>query len=326
MCVSANYAKWTTLILVVVLINISTCLGQAKPTDLTSKLRELSLQIASHAPPGKPMKIAVAAFGDPEGKVSPLGKFVAEQLTTLLFETGKFRLIQRPLIEKAVAAQQLEGSNLAQPDQVKRICKAVRAKALLTGTFTDLGASLGLNARLLSADKAEILSAGQTQVTKDETVKRLLAEAEPNKPVAVIPTITPAAAAKISTRVGAQGYPAQLGEFGGLGISLEDILEESTTLKVKFRYHNKTEKSRRLFFRKAWLIDETGTKVENISEVGFEGEVTAGATKLGFVNFPKPEHLDVPFELSISFEVGNPDDVLGEPQQIDVPAIHLGSR
>jgi hypothetical protein len=38
-----------------------------------------------------------------------------------------------------VADQHLEGSNLAQPDQVKRICKAVGAKALLTGTFTDLG-------------------------------------------------------------------------------------------------------------------------------------------------------------------------------------------
>jgi TolB-like protein len=311
------------LVLLALLFSLSPCRAQE---DLTVKLKELSAEIASHAPAGKPMKIAVAAFGNPEGKVSPLGKFVAEQLTTLLFETGKFRLIQRPLIEKAVAEQQLEGSNLAQPDQVKRICKAVRAKALLTGTFTDLGASLGLNARLLSADKAEILSAGQTQVTKDETVKRLLAEAEPNQPVAAIPTITPAAAAKTSTRVGAQGYPAQLGEFGGLGISLEDILEESTTLKVKFRYHNQTGKSRRLFFRKAWLMDETGAKVENISEVGFEGEVTAGATKLGFVNFPKPEHLDVPFELSISFEVGNPDDVLGEPQQIDVPSIHLGTR
>ena len=158
-------------------------------------------------------------------KVSPLGKFIAEQLTTLLFETSKFRLIQRPIVEKAVAEQHLEGSNLAQPDQVKRICKVVGAKALLTGTFTDLGPTLGLDARLLSADKAEILSAGQTQVTKDETVKRLLAEAEPSKPVAVIPTITPAAAApKSSTHVGAQGYPAQLGEFGGLGISLEDIL------------------------------------------------------------------------------------------------------
>jgi hypothetical protein len=225
-------------------------------------------------------------------------------------------------VEKAVTDQHLEGSNLAQPDQVKRICKAVGAKALLTGTFTDLGPTLGLNARLLSADKAEILSAGQTQVIKDATVRRLLGEVEPSKPVAV----TPLAAPKTSLHAGAQGYPAQLGEFGGLAFILEDVEEESATLKVRFRYHNKTEKTRRLFFHKAWLINETGTKVENVSEVGFEGEVTPGASKLGFVTFPKPEHLDVPFEVSISFEVGNPDDVLGESQQIDVPSIRLGVK
>jgi TolB-like protein len=305
------------------LFSSSPCRAQG---DLTAKLKELSAEIASHASAGKPSKIAVAAFANPDGKVSPLGKFIAEQLTTLLFETGKFRLIQRPIIEQAVADQHLEGSNLAQPDQVKRICKAVGAKALLTGTFTDLGPTLGLDARLLSADKAEILSAGQTQISKDETVNRLLAGAGPGNPVAVTPTVTPAAVPKTSTRGGSQGYPAQLGDFAGLGISLEDVLEESSTLKVKFRYHNKTDKSRRLFFRKAWLIDETGTKVENISEVGFEREVTPGATKLGFVTFPKPEHLDVPFEVSVSFEVGDPDEVLGEPQQIDVPSIRLGIK
>lgn len=303
---------------------------------LTPKLKELSAQIASHIPGSKPMKIAVAAFADPDGKVSPLGKYIAEQLTTHLFETGKFRLIQRPIVEKAITDQKLEGSNLAQPDQVKRICKAVGAKALVTGTFTDLGATLGLSARLLSADKAVILSAASTEVAKDETVRRMLPQPEPAKPAQVTlppqpapvaPPPKPAERAEETTKAKptatGQGYPAYLGEFAGLGFSLEDVLEESTTLKLKLRYYNKGDKSKRLFFRNAWLIDETGNKSENIGEVGFEGEVSPGASKLGFLSFRKPPRLEVPFDITIKFEVGGPEEVVGESEQIDIPAIRV---
>jgi hypothetical protein len=42
-----------------------------------------------------------------------------------------------------------------------------------------------------------------------------------------------------------------------------------------------------------------------------------------FCQLPEAIPAGCTFDISVKFEIGNPDDVLGEPQQIDVPAIRV---
>jgi hypothetical protein len=60
------------------------------------------------------------------------------------------------------------------PNSAKEIGKLLSVEAIATGTITDLGATIKINARLIATDTGSIFSTASVEITKDETIRRLM--------------------------------------------------------------------------------------------------------------------------------------------------------
>jgi TolB-like protein len=119
-------------------------------------------------------KIAVVEFPDIEGKPSALGKYLSEELTTRLFKTGRFQLIERQLINKIMEEQKLSAMGLVDEKTARQIGSILGVDAITTGTITDLNTSVKINARLIASGTGSIFSVASIQVPMSREVEILL--------------------------------------------------------------------------------------------------------------------------------------------------------
>jgi TolB-like protein len=155
------------------------CLGQVTghtcaQGNLDQRISDLSKQISDGLIENQKRTIAVVEFGDLEGHVTNFGRFVAEELITRLHQTKKFTVIERQLLNKVVAEQKLSLSGMIDLASAQKLGRLLGVEAIASGTVTDLGKSLKVNARLISAGTGEIFATAAVEVYKDEGVCNLM--------------------------------------------------------------------------------------------------------------------------------------------------------
>lgn len=158
----------------------------ANPTILTQesldlRLAELSRQIASKIEAGQKQKIAVLEFTDLQGSVTDFGRYIAEELITRLYDSNKFKVIERQLLNKVIAEQKLSLTGMVDPASAKKLGNVLGVDAIVSGTIADRGESLKVNARLISSETGEIFSAAATDIAKDKEVLALMNAANPER-------------------------------------------------------------------------------------------------------------------------------------------------
>jgi TolB-like protein len=143
-------------------------------SELDTKLDLLTTQIITNMTQNNKTTIAVIEFSDIEGSITVLGKYIAEELTTRLFITKKFEVVERELLYKVLKEYKLNLSGLVDASSAKELGKILGVTAIVTGTITDLGKSVKINSRLISTENGSLFAVAAVEVTKDETVKSLL--------------------------------------------------------------------------------------------------------------------------------------------------------
>ncbi len=148
-------------------------------------------------------KIAVIEFPDMNGRVTNLGKFVAEELTTRLFATGRVEVIERHLINTVLKEQKLGMLGVLDEKSTKKVGAILGVDLLVTGTIADLGTTMKINARTIAVETGAVYSAVSAALPKSDQIRKLAesegpdrgesasADAEPSKPFA--PPAKPAA-------------------------------------------------------------------------------------------------------------------------------------
>ena len=142
--------------------------------NLDDALDDLSKQIVNSMTKLVGKKVAVVDFSDLDGKITDLGKYLAEALITRLFLTEKFGVVERRLLSKILEEQKLSMNDLIDPSSTQEIGKLLGVGALVSGTITDLGGSLGINARIISIETGLVFGVAATKIVKDETVDALM--------------------------------------------------------------------------------------------------------------------------------------------------------
>ena len=137
-------------------------------------LTELSKQISDGLTENQKQTIAVVEFVDLEGRVTNFGRFVAEELITRLYQTKKFKVIERQLLNKIVAEQKLSLGGMIDQDSARKLGKLLGVDAIASGTVTDLGKSLRVNARLISTNTGEVFAVAAAEIAKDDSVNALM--------------------------------------------------------------------------------------------------------------------------------------------------------
>jgi TolB-like protein len=145
-------------------------------SEMDKRVGDLSEQISKEMSDVKKTTIAVVEFSDLDGNITDFGKFLAEELITRLFQTKKFKVIERQILNKVIKEQKLSLSGLIDPTSAKQLGKVLGVGAIVSGTITDLANTLKVNARLISTESGEVFSVASTEIMKDESVQKLIAK------------------------------------------------------------------------------------------------------------------------------------------------------
>ncbi len=142
-------------------------------TALEIAVRNLTDKLATGLADAKQAKIGVLEFLDLQGRISQLGKFMAEDLTTALFEKRKFSMVERGLLQQVMREHALGQTGVLDLTQAQEIGKMVGADAIITGSLSDIGDEIKANARLIDVREGTVLAVAGESIAKTENVGKM---------------------------------------------------------------------------------------------------------------------------------------------------------
>jgi curli biogenesis system outer membrane secretion channel CsgG len=172
------------LMFVLIFLLLSAC-GPVTKTSILQKpsgdtlddqMNRLTSQIISSFNQSNVQKIAVIEFADLEGNVTQLGRFIAEELITRIFTSGRFEVVERNLLQKVLEEQQLGMTGYIDQATAISLGQILGVDAIITGSLTDLGKNVKINARLISTGTGSVFAVASVNVIKDSTIKLLMGE------------------------------------------------------------------------------------------------------------------------------------------------------
>ncbi len=222
---------------------------------LNQRIDELSQQIATEMAEQQKTTIAVVEFTDLQGNITDLGRFIAEELITRLFQTKQFKVIERQLLNKVLSEQDLSLTGIIDPTSAKELEKILGVDAIASGTITDLAQSLRVNARLISTETGEIFAVASTEIFKDESVMRLIAAvAAPTR------ASSPKAAAEPATSSPSESVVRKT-TVKDFVFELKEVKRSGTALSFQLLITNTgQDREITLYFRGTRIFDDAGNE------------------------------------------------------------------
>lgn len=147
-----------------------------RPNELLEKCQELSKELVkSHTGTNPAVKntIAVVELSDLSGGATDLGRIISEELVTAFVKTGKYRVIERLLLNKVIAEHGLPVQGIVDPKSAKELGKILGVDVLVSSTIKDMGDSARVNARLISIERGELFSAAAVSISKDGVTRTI---------------------------------------------------------------------------------------------------------------------------------------------------------
>jgi TolB-like protein len=264
---------------------------------LDQRLADLSRQIAENLTENQKRTIAVVEFSDLKGTVTNFGRFLSEELITRLYQTKKFKVIERQQLNKIIAEQKLSLTGVVDTASAQKLGRVLGVDSIVSGSISDLVRTLKINARLISTETGEVFAAAAVEIVKDEAVCSLMGDcgraesASPSPTPGPRPSPTPR---RTSSRIADSHF---------FHIELQQCRLSGTSVLCYFVITN-TDRDRRLGInsgtrmfddfgneagpRGIQIADKTGNSyadatlisgVPTKARVGFEG-VSAEATKM----------------------------------------------
>lgn len=145
---------------------------------LEDGVSQLANQISKSMQEKQGKKIAIIDFPDLNGNVTTLGQFMAEELTTQLFlmAPGKFEVVERRQLLRLQEELALGQTGLIEEKSLKKMGQMLGVDAIVTGSMTDLGSTIKINARLIGVESAKVFAVAATDIPKTGAVADLIAK------------------------------------------------------------------------------------------------------------------------------------------------------
>ena len=135
---------------------------------LESGIDDLGNQITENFAEGQEPILIVLDFADEEGRITGLGRFLAEELLHYLHQDKKWRVIERRYLDKTMKEIRFGMSGLVEDETAKSVGKIVGADAILTGSYIQLGGKVKVQSRIVEVETGNILATGSIQIQKSE--------------------------------------------------------------------------------------------------------------------------------------------------------------
>jgi TolB-like protein len=146
-------------------------------------LKQLAEGVIADAVKAGKGRLAVVDFTNAKGTVTPIGRFLAEELGTQILLAGELKVVDRTMVSSTLKKFHVTQFEPAQAKAVNQAAKAVRADVFATGSYLESPDGLRVTVKLLSPDTMQSLGATRSTIPKTGPLAVLIKEA--NKPPAV---------------------------------------------------------------------------------------------------------------------------------------------
>lgn len=129
-----------------------------------------------------------ARLCDDRGKLEPegIGTILSEYFITSIVKSGRFEVVERAMLQKIIAEQNLSTTGLVDESTASQLGKLLGVDVIITGSILNLRNSIDINARILSVQSGSIIAAEDIGADTDkdyhDLVKQLTAKIMQNFP------------------------------------------------------------------------------------------------------------------------------------------------
>jgi TolB-like protein len=143
----------------------------AYEAQIRAEAKYIASKIAEH---GK-TSVAVIDFADLDGKVTQLGRFMAEEMAVALSASAhSFQVIDRTHIQSLLAEHKLSASGLIDQTTARKLGRITGVDCLVTATLTPLGDSIKLSIKVLDSNSARLLVTASSAIPKTSAIADLM--------------------------------------------------------------------------------------------------------------------------------------------------------
>ena len=120
-------------------------------------------------------KVAVVDFTDLQGSVTELGRFIAEEFSVSLADSGKgFEVVDRTHLQSIIKEHKLSRKGLIDPATARKLGRIAGVEALVTGTLTPLGESVRISVKVLDTETAAVIKSGRGDLAMTNAFQTLM--------------------------------------------------------------------------------------------------------------------------------------------------------
>ncbi|MBI3599332.1 MAG: hypothetical protein HY097_01665 [Nitrospinae bacterium] len=206
-------------------------------SNIEEGVKSLAEQISKNMQEKKRQKIAIIDFSDLNGNVTALGQFIAEELTTQLFITapGNFEVVERRQLLKLEEELALGQMGFIEEKGIKKMGQVLGVDAIVTGSMTDLGNTVKINARMIAVESAKVFAVAATDIPKTVMVADLMAKQPEGRQPAV----------KALSSLPAQKAKEEMSFFRNdlFKITVKSLKKMGNTIELALAYENIIKKN-----------------------------------------------------------------------------------
>lgn len=163
--------RYISFITMTFCIVVTPLLSQAQDSEINKAATDLASRITQD---GK-KTIAVTDFTDLQGRVTELGRFLAEELSVAFVNTDfDLNTIDRGHIRTLLAEHKLAEQGIIDPETASELGRIAGVDVLIAGTVTELGDGVRLNLKALDTDTAKITAGHKVTISKSSDITGLL--------------------------------------------------------------------------------------------------------------------------------------------------------
>ena len=172
-------------LLIMVLIGVSALWALPVYAGLSyeESLKQLTEGVIADAVKAKRGRLALVDFTNAKGTVTPIGRFLAEELGTQILVAGELKVADHTIVGSTLKKIHVTQFEPAQAHAVKQAAKAVDADVFATGSYLESPDSLRVMVKLLSPSTVQSLGATRGTLPKTGPLAELIKET--NKPPVV---------------------------------------------------------------------------------------------------------------------------------------------
>jgi curli biogenesis system outer membrane secretion channel CsgG len=139
------------------------------------EIKTLAKTIAESLQKTSKKTAAVVDFTDLQGNVTELGRYLAEEVSVALAESGTgLEVVDRTNLKALLQENKLAASGIIDAATARKVGQIAGVDVLITGTITPFGDSVKFAVKALDAASARIVTASSTEIPKTRAIEELL--------------------------------------------------------------------------------------------------------------------------------------------------------